>query len=112
MQIRVIATAAIAKKVHKSTGFERFINNSLDRHFSGDQGEVSEDDSATNTSDPLYVLSAYTDPNGVKIWIKQDYNVVTVLFPFEYQPKRSHRWSVRNDSPRCADDGRREMALL
>ncbi len=25
MQIRVTATAAIAKKVHKNTGFERFI---------------------------------------------------------------------------------------
>lgn len=84
MQIRVIATATIAEKAHENTGFKIFVNKSLDRHFSGDWGEMSEDDSAANTSDPLYALSAYTDPNGVKIWIKQDYNIVTVLFPSEY----------------------------
>ena len=84
MQIRVTATAAIAKKVHKNTGFERFINNSLNRHFSGDWGDISEEDAAANTSDPLYALSAYTAPDGVKIWIKQDYDVVTVLFTSEY----------------------------
>lgn len=84
MQIRVIATVTIAEKVHKITGFERFVHNSLDRHFSGDWGDISEDDAAANTNAPLYALSAYTASDGSKIWIKQDYNVVTVLFPSEY----------------------------
>lgn len=84
MQIRVIATATIAEKVHENTSFERFVNNSLDRHFSGDWGDISEEDAAVNTNAPLHALSAYTNPDGVKIWIKQDYDIITVLFPSEY----------------------------
>lgn len=84
MQIKTIATVGIAEKMETSPEFCKFVISSLDRHFCGDWGEVSEDDSAANASDPLYALSAYTDPNDVKIWIKQDYNIVTVLFPSEY----------------------------
>lgn len=84
MHIKTIVTAAIAEKMETSPEFYRFVISSLDRHFRGDWGEVSGEDSATNTSDPRYALSTYPGPDGVKIWIKQDYNVVTVLFPSEY----------------------------
>lgn len=84
MQIKTIATAAIAEKMKTSSNFCKFVISSLDRHFRGDWGEVSMDDSTANTCDPLYALSAYTNLDGIKIWIKQDYDVVTVLFPSEY----------------------------
>ena len=84
MQIKTISTAAVALKMQANKDFNDFVYSSLNRHFRDDWGEVSEDDSAANTSDPLYALSAYTALDGVKIWIKQDYDVVTVLFPSEY----------------------------
>ena len=84
MQIKTIATIGITEKMETSPEFCKFVISSLDKHFLGDWGEVSEADSVANTSDPLYALSAYTDPDGVKIWVKQDYNIVTVLFPSEY----------------------------
>ncbi|WP_024735313.1 hypothetical protein [Enterocloster asparagiformis] len=84
MQIKTIATAAVAEKMQANKHFNDFVYSSLNRHFRSDWGEVSEDDSAANTSDPLYALSAYTNPDGAKIWVKQDYNIVTVLFPSEY----------------------------
>lgn len=87
MQIKTIATAGIAEKMKISIEFCKFVISSLDRHFRSDWGEVTEEDAATNTSSPLYALSAYIDPDGVKIWIKQDCNVVTVLFPIGYQPR-------------------------
>lgn len=84
MNIKTIATAGISAEMETSPEFHKFVFSSLDRHFGGDWGEMSADDAATNAAAPLYALSAYTAPDGRKIWIKQDYNVVTVLFPSEY----------------------------
>lgn len=84
MDIKTIATAGIAEKMQTNKDFNDFVYSSLNRHFCGDWGDVSADDAATNAADPLCALSAYTALDGRKIWIKQDYNVVTVLFPSEY----------------------------
>lgn len=84
MKIKTIATAAIAEKIQASDTFHNFVISSITRHLIGDWGEVSAADAEANTNDPHYALSAYTAPDGVKIWIKQDYDVVTVLFPSEY----------------------------
>ena len=70
MQIKTIATIGITEKVETSPEFCKFVISSLDKHFRGDWGEVSEADSVANTSDPLNALSAYTDPDGVKIWVR------------------------------------------
>lgn len=84
MQIKTIVTAGVAAEMSNSDSFNRFVFNSIHRHLSGDWGEVSEDDRETNNTAPLYALSAYTVPDGRKIWVKQDGGVLTVLFPDEY----------------------------
>lgn len=84
MTARLCITAGVATKMNQSDAFNSFVSRSLDRHLSGDWGEISAEDIGANNANPLYALSAYTDPEGVKIWIKQDFNIITVLFPSEY----------------------------
>lgn len=84
MQIKIIATAGVAAEMSNSDCFTQFVLSSIRLHRSGDWGEVSEDDRADNSAAPLYALSAHTAPDGRKIWIKQDCNILTVLFPDEY----------------------------
>lgn len=61
----------------------------LDRHRSGDFGDVCEEDKALNdeaieTGDRI--LSAYIDRNGIKFWIitEWDRSATTILLPSEY----------------------------
>jgi hypothetical protein len=59
------------------------------RHHSGDWGELCRADAALNNTaiaDGSRILSAYTLPNGVKIWIITDagHEVTTFLLPEEY----------------------------
>ena len=84
MQIKTIATAGVVAEMRSSGAFDWFVRSSMHRHLAGDWGEVSENDRETNNAAPLYALSAYTAPDGRKIWIKQDGGVLTVLFPDEY----------------------------
>lgn len=84
MQIKTMATARVSEEMSKSDSFNKFVFDSIGRHLSGDWGDVSEADRETNNAAPLYALSAYAAPDGRKIWIKQDRNVLTELFPDEY----------------------------
>lgn len=84
MNIRTVATASVADKMESSPEFHDFVLSSIQRLLAGDWGEVSEDDAATNTDAPLYALGTYWAPDGPKIWVRRDYNVITVLFPSEY----------------------------
>lgn len=84
MQIDTFFTAGVAAEMNVSVTFNRFVFGSIHRHRSGDWGEISEDDRANNNAAPLNALSAYAASDGHKIWIKQDCNVLTVLFPNEY----------------------------
>lgn len=84
MQIKTIVTAGVAAEMSNSDSFIRFVLSSIRCHRSGDWGEVSDEDKQANNDAPLYALSAYATPDGRKIWIKQDCNVLTVLFPDEY----------------------------
>ena len=84
MQIKTIATAGVAAEMSNSDSFNQFVFDSIRRHLSSDWGEVSENDRETNNAATLYALSAYTAWDGRKIWIKQDCNILTVLFPDEY----------------------------
>lgn len=84
MHIKTVATAGVAAAISNSDSFNQFVLDSIRRHFSSDWGEVSEDDTQANNAAPLYALSAYTAWDGRKIRIKQNCNVLTVLFPDEY----------------------------
>lgn len=84
MTVKTFMTAGVAQKVAENGSFEQFIITSLNRHLSGDCGEVHEEDAALNNQNPLNAMSAYTAPDGIRIWIKQDFNFLTVLFPDEY----------------------------
>lgn len=84
MNIKTYLTAGIAEKAKKNSDFYQFIATCIKRHLSGDWGDTCAEDARMNDKNPLEAMSAYTSPDGVKIWIKQDYNVLTVLFPSEY----------------------------
>ena len=61
----------------------------LARHVVGDWGELDDEDKAENefsVANNLRLLSAYTLPTGVKIWLitEADRSVSTFLLPEEY----------------------------
>lgn len=61
----------------------------LDRHVSGDWGDLCLEDKASNEEalvDDLRILSAYRLKDGTKIWIitEADRSVTTILLPEEY----------------------------
>lgn len=61
----------------------------LDRHVSGDYGELDEEDWAQNeysVTHDLRILSAYTLVSGVKVWVisEADRSATTFLLPSEY----------------------------
>ncbi len=61
----------------------------LDRHVTGDWGDLDEDDKRENeysVSRHLRILSAYRLATGVKIWIitEADRSATTILLPDEY----------------------------
>jgi hypothetical protein len=62
----------------------------LERHESGDWGEVSEEDKKENdlsVEEGFRILSAYSLEDGTKIWIltENDRSVTTLLLPDDYQ---------------------------
>jgi hypothetical protein len=61
----------------------------LQRHTSGDWGELSHNDKRMNDAAVKggdRILSAYKTPNGTRIWIitEHDRSVTTLLLPSEY----------------------------
>jgi hypothetical protein len=61
----------------------------LDRHVSGDWGELDDEDKRENefsVHNSLRILSAYTTAAGDKIWIitEADRSATTLLLPDEY----------------------------
>lgn len=59
------------------------------RHGDGDWGELDDDDRRANDAalvDETRILSAYTLPTGVKLWIitEADRSATTILLPSEY----------------------------
>ncbi len=68
---------------------ESDIQLALDRHVSGDWGELDEDDKTENElslHQGFRLLSAYRGVNGTKFWIitEADRSVTTVLLPSDY----------------------------
>jgi len=61
----------------------------LSRHLAADWGEVNAEDKAANDWSLMHgerLLSAYTLPTGVRIWIitERDRSTTTILLPDEY----------------------------
>lgn len=84
MQVKTVCTTRIAAEMNSNDTFNQFVLDSIYHHLSGDWGDVSIIDANRNTADPLNALSIYTAHDGVKIWVKQDYNILTVAFSDEY----------------------------
>lgn len=81
--MKIFATDGIAEKM-KNPIFGRFVADSIRRHLCGDWGDVCDEDRESNENDRENALSAYHAPTGVKIWIYQTGDIITVLFPEEY----------------------------
>ena len=63
--------------------FAEFTAESLKRFLNKDWGETCEEDAELNDSDPEYAMGSYKLGEET-IWIKRDYDIVTILFPSEY----------------------------
>ena len=84
--VQVLATPAAIRAVEQA---EQTLEELLERHRSGDWGDVCEDDRAFNdaaVSAGLRILSAYVLVSGVRLWIitEADRSVTTFLLPEEY----------------------------
>lgn len=79
----MFVTNEVNEKMEQDPIFSLFVFESLLRFVSGDWGDVTEEDAADNNAAPEYAWGAYIDENGIKIWIKADDPIITVLFPSE-----------------------------
>ena len=83
---RIVATPG-ALKAMEAAGVNPL--NLIDRHWSGDWGDLSEEDKQENefsVDKELRILSAYVIAPNVKVWIitEADRSATTILLPEEY----------------------------
>ena len=83
---RVVATPGALRALEKA---EQLPAEFLDRHVSGDWGDVPEEDKQENEcalQNGLRIFSAYITNAGEKIWIitEADRSATTILLPQEY----------------------------
>lgn len=80
-----VSTKGVINKIEQAEILEL-----LDRHFSGDFGNISEPDRLSNekalTDHNDMIMSSYVSKEGCKIWIitEADRSLTTVLLPEEY----------------------------
>ncbi len=87
---QICCTRSIHDQVMSDTEFAKFVTESLDNHFDGNWGNLSEEDKMTNdqaliTGERLF--SSYIQPiSAQKIWVitECDRSATTVLLPEEY----------------------------
>jgi hypothetical protein len=82
-------TRGVSDLVATNTEFAMFVTESLQRHSSGDWGDLPEEDKRENElslREGFRLLSAYEKPPLPKIWIitEADRSATTILFPSEY----------------------------
>lgn len=82
--MKFYTTQAIAENMVSNPLFKSFVFESVSRHMSGDRGETCPEDALLNDEKPLDSLSSYLFEDNTKIWIKQDGEILTVLYPSEY----------------------------
>ena len=85
---RLVATPGVMALLTDAAA-QTALASCIDRHASGDWGNVCAEDAAANdraVTQGARVLSAYTLPGDTKIWIitEADRSVTTVLLPEEY----------------------------
>ena len=81
-------TRGVSDRVAEDLEFSKFVVQSLNRHASGDWGDLETEDKKENDHSLdkyLRIFSAYKSNNG-KIWIitEADRSATTMLFPDEY----------------------------
>ena len=91
---QIVATRGVYDLMCQNSGFDKFVQESLNRHVKGDWGNVDDEDKQANDQalkQGTRILSAYNDDrfpkNGVStIWIitEADRSSTTILFPDEY----------------------------
>ena len=83
---KLVATpGALDALKEAAVGFLPYVN----RHLSGDWGEISHEDAAENDlslREGFRLLSAYSLPTGCKIWLitEADRSATTILLPEDY----------------------------
>ena len=92
-------TEGIDALISDDRDFMAFVNDALNRHCSGDWGNVSEEDKKANSlalKEGGRLMSAYSFPPMPKIWIitEADRSRTTVLLPREYRGRPP--WSLRS----------------
>lgn len=89
---RIVATPGAMEALQQNQKGEKLRVNFteyLDRHVTGDWGEVCDEDKEANNQalkDLTRILSAYSLPDGTKIWIitEADRSSTCILLPEEY----------------------------
>jgi hypothetical protein len=86
----VLLTRGVSCKQDREESFSKFIKDSLQRHITGDWGDLTEDDKALNdlsldAEEPGRIFSMYKQGEE-KIYIvtEWDRSATTVLFPEDY----------------------------
>lgn len=91
-----LVTEGIGRMVRENGEFNIFVTRCLNRHLSGDWGDVCDDtrrmnDSAVESFDGAFmedrVMSVYTDDMFGEVWIITEYDLsaTTILLPEEYR---------------------------
>lgn len=85
----IMVTRDVGSKLNEDRKFQIFVNESINRHRSGDWGDLDGEDKQLNEKaleNGGSLLSSYKYEDGTKIWIitKADRSVTTILFPEEY----------------------------
>ena len=86
---QLVVTRAIHKRIEKDDEFAKGVFKSLRRYYSGDWGDLCEEDKEMNDNalkDGERILAVYNIGNDDKIYIitEWDRSVTTILFPSEY----------------------------
>jgi hypothetical protein len=92
---QILTTSNISSKIKNDAAFAKFCNTSLQRHISGDWGDLCEEDKFSNNEalkGENRLFSVYNLPEDLyvmrdkKIYIitEWDRSVTTILFPSEY----------------------------
>lgn len=79
MMYKTVATTAVFEKMQLDSNFSKFVYKCIKQFFSGDYGEIKRPEE--NTENNKLAVYSFFDK---KIWIKQDFNIVTVLFQDDY----------------------------
>ncbi len=86
---KIVVTRAVNDLIADNDDFAEHVFLSLNRHLTGDWGEICAEDKETNEVallDGERLFSAYTKEELPPIWIitERDRSVTTILFPDEY----------------------------